>query len=424
MDYGYLLTLGCIILSTKLFGLLFQRIHLPQVVGALSAGLLLGPAVLGAVTQGIFGEQICLQPSDFLNSMAELGVIVIMFSAGMNTSINDLKNSGLPGFVVALSGVLLPLAMGAGLLIAFEPGSTMVQALFIGAILTATSVSITVETLKELGKLSTRSGNTILAAALIDDVLGLICLAVVTGMAGERVSMALIAARIGGFFVFVAVMSFLYGRFMRWSVARSKGDDLSVYPVIGFSMCLFMAWTADTVFGMADIVGAFCAGAIIAVSPKGSYIESKFGSISDLLLTPIFFANIGLKVVLPHLSAHFMLFTAAITAVAVLSKLIGCGFGARICGFTNSESLRVGLGMVCRGEVALIVANKGMAMNMINADYVGPIIILIIVCTILTPIFLKYAYGGDEHQKVAGGVSEHFSRLDAADRALDRTLGQ
>ncbi|MBQ6983233.1 MAG: cation:proton antiporter, partial [Synergistaceae bacterium] len=202
--YNYLLSLCVILMSTKIFSILSRRAQLPQVVGALMAGLFFGPAVLGALTQHFFGVQFCLMPSQLLSRMAELGVIVIMFTAGMETNIDELKESGLVGFVVALLGVVVPLGMGAGMMYIFKPGISFPSAIFIGAVLTATSVSITVEALKELGKMSTKVGNTILAAALIDDILGLICLTLVTGIAGGDTNIALVLVKIVGFFVFIA----------------------------------------------------------------------------------------------------------------------------------------------------------------------------------------------------------------------------
>ena len=198
MDYTYLADLALILLATKALSMLTGKMQLPQVVGSLVAGLLLGPAVLNII-----------QPSEILSRVAELGVIVIMFAAGMGTDIGELKKTGKPGFVIAMAGVLIPLGMGAGLMFFFNTGdltmaghSKLLQDLFMGTVLTATSVSITVETLKELGKLSTRVGNTILAAALIDDVLGLICLTVVTSLAGSDVNILWVLFKIVLFFVF------------------------------------------------------------------------------------------------------------------------------------------------------------------------------------------------------------------------------
>ena len=413
--YNWLLSLCVILLSTKIFSIISRRAQLPQVVGALMAGLFFGPAVLGALTQNYLGVQFCLMPSTLLNRLAELGVIVIMFTAGMETNVEELKASGKAGFMVALSGVIVPLAMGVGLMYIFDDKATFTSAIFVGAVLTATSVSITVETLKELGKMSTKVGNTILAAALIDDILGLICLTLITGMAGESVNITLVFVKIIGFFLFVGIAGFAYYSSMVWSDRVQAARNLRRYPVMGFAFCLFMAWAAETVFGIADIIGAFAAGMIIAMSPKGQYIASKFDTIAYLLLTPIFFANIGLEVTLPTMSYGLVIFTIALVVVSVISKLGGCGLGAKICGFDARQSYQIGLGMVCRGEVALIVAGKGMGMGLISEDYLGPIIIMIIVCTIITPIVLKTAFKGQEDEAGNTVFEEKFMLEEQAD---------
>lgn len=383
------------------------------------AGLFFGPAVLGAITNHFFGVQFCLMPSALLSRMAELGVIVIMFTAGMETNLDELKASGTVGFVVALTGVILPLGMGAGLMYLFDENATFASAVFVGAVLTATSVSITVETLKELGKMSTKVGNTILAAALIDDILGLICLTLITGIAGEEVNLVLVMVKIVCFFMFVGAAGIIYYKYMVWSDRVQAERNLRRYPVIGFAFCLFMAWAAESLFGVADIIGAFAAGMIIALSPKGQYIASKFDTIAYLLLTPVFFANIGLEVVLPSMSYELIIFTAALVAVSIISKLGGCGVGAMLCRFDKHQSYQIGLGMVCRGEVALIVAKKGMAMNLISDAYLGPIIIMIIVCTIITPIFLKRAFEGQVDVAGDSVFEEAFMMTEQADEITE-----
>ena len=381
MSYNYLFVICIILISTKLLSLLTGRLQMPQVVGSLLAGLLLGPAVFNI-----------LLPSDFLNRLAELGVIVIMFSAGTGTSLKDLKNSGKSGLLVACLGVIIPLGLGALLMGIFNPDASMLTNIFMGTILTATSVSITVETLKEMGKLSTKVGNTILAAALIDDVLGLICLTIVTSLSGADVNIGIVLLKILLFFVFVTVIGFIFNKVSTWYMNRLNNQNLHRFPIAGFALCLFFAWAAEEIFGVADIIGAFAAGLIVATTPKGTYISSKFSPLSYLLLTPIFFANIGLKVTLPQLSGKLILFTVLLVLVGVLSKLIGCGIGAKLCGFTNRQAVQTGLGMACRGEVALITANKGMSIGIMEQEYFGPVIILIVCCAVFTPILLKLAF--------------------------------
>lgn len=401
-SYRFLLDLALILLTTKIFGLITRRLQLPQVVGALLAGLVFGPGVLGI-----------LQPSDFLSSLSEIGVIVIMFSAGMTTDIRELKNAGKSGFLVALIGVLVPLGMGTALGFLFAPGESgpgaLLQHVFIGTILTATSVSITVEALKELGKLNTKVGNTILAAALIDDVLGLIVLTVVTSLAGEDVNILIVLLKILLFFVFVAVVAFVGIKGFTWYENRYK-KNLHRFPLLAFVLCLGMAYIAERVFGVADIIGAFAAGVIIANTPRGAYIDSKFQPLSYLLLTPVFFASIGLKVSLPSMTWQIGVFALLLVVTAILSKLVGCGLGAKVCGFDWKESLQVGLGMACRGEVALIVANKGAAIGLMPDEYFGPIIIMVVICSVFTPIALKLAFKKDD-QEVLPEEEQHRSSL-------------
>ncbi len=407
MSYKFLMDIALILVSTKVLGLLTKRYQMPQVVGALLAGLILGPAMLNV-----------LLATDFQAQVSELGVIVIMFTAGMGTDIQELKKTGKAGFVVALCGVLVPLAMGAGLAFFFNrgefahPGSVLLQNIFIGVILTATSVSITVETLKELGKLSTRVGNTILAAALIDDILGLIALTVVTSLAGAQVSMVVVFVKIVAFFVFVGVVGVLVSRLLGWYMTKVMHDkDLHRFPLLAFVLCLVMAFCAEEFFGVADIIGAFSAGVIIATTPKAKYIESKFSPLSYLLLTPIFFASIGIKVVLPKMDAAIVLFAVMMVLVAVVSKLIGCGLGAKLCGFTNRQCVQVGFGMACRGEVALIVANKGMAMGLMPPAFFGPVIIMVVCAAMLTPILLKLVF-----KPAKGEAPEEMEQSDLVDR--------
>lgn len=416
MNYGYLVDLALILLATKALSMLTGKLQMPQVVGALVAGLLMGPAVLGII-----------QPSDFLSQVAELGVIVIMFSAGMGTDLNELKQTGKAGFVIAMAGVLVPLAMGTGLMFVFNtgelalPGNKLLQDIFLGVVLTATSVSITVETLKELGKLSTRVGNAILAAALIDDVLGLVCLTIVTGLAGADVNILLVLAKIVLFFLFAGVLGVLVSKLLNWYETKVRNRDLRRYPILAFVLCLFMAWAAEEWFGVADIIGAFAAGLIVATTPKGAYTASKFTPLAYLLLTPVFFANLGIGVELPNMDAMILLFTIALVVVGISSKLIGCGLGAKLCGFKGRQCVQVGCGMACRGEVALIVANKGMAMNIVNPIFFGPIIILVVCCAVFTPIMLKLAFKGEnayegmEESRLAEGfqLSEQVDEVTA-----------
>ena len=419
MSYHYLLDIALILVSTKVFGLVTRRFQLPQVVGALIAGLVFGPACLG-----------WLSATDFLSQMSELGVIVIMFTAGVGTDLKELRRTGKAGMAVATCGVVIPLALGAGLMALFNrgefayDGNALLQNIFMGTILTATSVSITVETLKEIGKLSTKVGNTILAAALIDDVLGLVCLTVVTSMAGADVNVALVLVKIAAFFVFAGIVGFAAVKLFRRYDERVADRNLRRFPIAAFVLCLVMAYAAEELFGVADIIGAFAAGLVIANTPKAKYIESKFAPVSYLLLTPIFFAGIGIKVELPAMTAQLVLFAVLLAATAILSKIVGCGLGAGACGFAGRQCIQIGCGMACRGEVALIVANKGMAMGLLNPALFGPVIIMVVCCAVFTPIMLKAAFRGEE--KYAGleqsGLADAYDIAEQMDIVSEKLI--
>lgn len=285
------------------------------------------------------------------------------------------------------------------------PTSITLQNIFIGIILTATSVSITVETLKEMGRLSSKSGNAILGAALIDDILGIIALTIVTSCADKSVNIGLVMLKIVLFFVFAIVVAVAFNfAFNKWS-GRSK-KDLRRYVIIGFVFCLLMSYCAEKFFGVADITGAFVAGLALSNGPRATYLTNRFETLSYMLLSPVFFASIGLKVVIPKMSASIIIFAVVLLVIAVITKIIGCGLGAKICKFSNKDSLRIGIGMISRGEVALIVASKGEAVGLMNDKYFGPIVITVVVTTIITPILLKFVYKSKDSDKDSKGELE------------------
>ena len=395
MGYDYLLDLALILLSTKVLGLFSQRFRMPQVVGALVAGLLLGPAVLGIIEE-----------TNFLHTTASVGVIVIMFTSGMETDINELKRCGKSAFLVALAGVLLPLVGGfvvgyffndPTLLVNNTPGpqgTLFLQNIFLGIILTATSVSITVETLRELGKLRGTAGSVILAAAIIDDVLGIVALTIVTSFSDRSVHVWLVLLKIVLFFVFAVVAGLAFSRLYRWWTDKTE-ENRTQHAIVAFVFCLLLSYLAESVFGVADITGAFVAGLMLANSTtgqRGKYLADKFESISFLYLSPVFFASIGLQVELEGMNSHILLFAVVLTIVAILSKILGCGLGARLCRYSRKESLQIGVGMISRGEVALIVATKGAGLGLINSELFGPVIVVVVVTTIITPSLLKLVF--------------------------------
>ena len=388
--YHFLLDLAIILLATKVFGIFSKKIRMPQVVGALIAGVVMGPALLGVIHE-----------TDFIKKLAELGVIVLMFSAGMEIDLKEMKSSGKSGLLTAAMGVLLPLAGGflvAGL---FNGGfanmdqKTFLQNLFIGVVLTATSVSITVETLKELGHLNSKSGAIILSAALIDDVLGIVMLTVVTGMSDTSVSIWPVLLKIVLFFVFAGVVGFIFYKVFERFTGEQR--ERRRYVLVAFSFCLILAWIAEAWFGVADITGAFIAGLVLSNTKQVHFINRRFDILSYILIAPIFFASVGLTIEKVELSWSLLLLTLVLLVVAILSKVLGCGLGAKLSGCTTKESIQVGTGMVSRGEVALIVANKGMALGLMPMLFTAPLVLVVVVTTIVTPILLKLVYQGKGH---------------------------
>ncbi len=406
-SYRFLMDLALILLTTKLFGLLTKRIQMPQVVGALIAGILLGPAVFNII-----------QETEFIKQLSEVGVIVLMFCAGLETDIDELKRCGKASFIIALLGVLIPLAGGLGVAWFFNrPGmiestascSLMLQNIFIGVILTATSVSISVETLKEMGKLNTKAGNAILGAAIIDDVLGIIALTLITSMADSSVNIVVVLAKIAGFLVMVIVAGLLLHKAFKYWVQRYD-QNLRRFVIVAFVICLLMAYSAEVFFGVADITGAFFAGLMITKTTKTDYVTRRFNILSYILLSPIFFANIGIQVQLPKMSSTIIWFAVALTLVAILTKIVGCGFGAKLCGYKNKDCVRIGVGMISRGEVALIVASKGNAVGLMSPNLLGPVVIVVVLTTIVAPVFLKMAFSSG---KTSGGSGEPEARYES-----------
>lgn len=414
--YKYILFIALILLSTKVLGLVTKKMKLPQVVGALCAGVILGPAMLNLV-----------QETEFISELAEIGVIVLMFTAGLQTDIQDLKKTGKASFIIALLGVLVPLAGGFLLSEAFHTGandnlstSSTLQHIFIGVVLTATSVSITVETLKELGKLSTRAGNAILGAAIIDDVLGIIALTLVTSLADTSIKIWVVVAKIVAFFVVAILLTLGYHFiFTKWRNRDKK--DLRRHVIITFVFCLMMAWVAE-LFGVADITGSFVAGLAISQQKDVKYISNRFETMSYLLLSPVFFASIGLSMSGISMSGAMVGFTVLLLVVAIITKIIGCGIGAKVCKYSNKESIQIATGMISRGEVALIVAAKGQKVGLMGDEVFAPIIIMVVATTIITPVLLKLVFKKDTEEKVEGDVLKGVQEFEEYEKETQELL--
>lgn len=389
MSYRYLLDLALILLSTKVLSLVTKRFKLPQVVGALLAGLILGPAVFNIIEE-----------TDFIRQLAEVGVIVLLFNAGLESNLSEFKKSGKTSFIVAVMGVIIPLIGGTILAYCINHGkvenvSAFVQNIFIGSVLTATSVSITVETLRELGKVSTSVGNIIVGAAIIDDVLGMLVLTIITSLAGSSVSVIKVIVKIVGFFIFSIIVGIItYKLFNKWV---DKYDiDKRRFVIVSFVICLLLSFSAEEFFGVADITGAYIAGLVLSSNKETIYITKRFETLSYILLSPVFFASVGLNVKLPDLNGEIVIITIALIVVAILTKIIGCGLGAKLCVYNNMESIQIGSGMITRGEVTLIIASKGLALGLMSSYFLTPVILMVVFTSIFTPILLKIVFSKDK----------------------------
>ncbi len=413
--YLILLPLALILFASKSLGLISKKLGLPQVVGMLIAGLLLG------LIQYIPGQQIFTPfVNEGLSFIAKIGVVLIMFSAGIETDTKQFKKTGLASIVITILGVVLPLALGFIVAAAFNGGFVNMsreQALtnvFYGTILTATSVSITVATLKELGKLNSRAGSAIVSAAILDDIIGVILLSLIIGLKGRgtAIDVALVIGKTIGFFAVAFIGGIVIKKGFKLFEKKFNWKRSRRFPIYSFAICFFFAWLAERIFGVADITGAYLAGLILSGVRDAEYIDSKVETSNYMVFAPVFFANIGIQSKLGAISPSMIGFGFAFIAVAIIGKVVGCGLGAKMFKYTNKESLRVGIGMMARAEVVLVCAQKGIDNNMIDEGIMPFILLLIIITSIFTPLLLKLTYKGDLNDNVmlapsVGQISEN-----------------
>ena len=380
-SYTYLLVLALILLSTKLLGLATEKIHMPQVVGALVAGIILGPSGVGL-----------LESSDFLVKTAEIGVIMLMFTAGIDTDMSELKETGFKSFIIACFGVFIPLLLCGGLYFFFFlhdfNAINLLKAAFVGSVFSATSVSITVETLNEMGKLKSKTGTILLSAALIDDILGIVVLSVLTGLSSGASNPLIVLLKIALFFAFTLIVGYVIRiLFNKISEHHCHSRRIAVWAL---AFCFLMSYSAEAVFGVADITGAFFAGLILCNLAKArQFVAKKFTVAAYMVFTPVFFASVGMKTDLKTMNSEILVFALLLIIAAVLSKIIGCGIVSKLCRLTSHQSLVIGIGMVARSEVALMVAQKGINAGMIDSVILPAIILSVIASALLTPVLLK-----------------------------------
>lgn len=377
----FLLEFAGILLLARIGGIIAKYFKQPVVLGEIIAGILMGPAVFGIINN-----------TQTLSDLAQIGVVLLMFLAGIETDIREMKKSGKASTLVALGGVIVPLLLTYFICRIFNFDSS--TALFFGVISTATSVSITVQTLRELNMLKSKQGCTILGAAVIDDILGIILLTIVIALIkpSSSESILFVLAKILIYFVLAYLISkLILGLFSKYKKTIIAGDHLVILTLV---FCFVMAFIAEE-FGVASIIGSYFAGLAISQSEFKYKVSLKIQQITYLAFTPVFFTSIGLNVNLSGFS-DVALFSIVFVIVAIIGKIIGCGIMAKYSKFNLRESIQIGIGMVARGEVVLIITDIGMRVGVLNQSVSTTIILMVVATSIFTPPLLKIAFSSPQ----------------------------
>ncbi len=404
--FEVLLPLALILFLSKLLSIGCKKIGLPQVVGMLLTGIVLGFITL-IPNQPIFNST----AMEGINFIAEIGVILIMFSAGIETDLKQIKATGVSALVITLLGVLVPILFGfgvAGILPGGFGKEYLIRNIFYGVILTATSVSVTVATLKELGKLNSKIGTAIVSAAILDDILGVIVLSVVVSLnqaltsasSNLTIDILIVFGKTIGFFIFAIVLGIAF-RYIFKMLSQKYGHHRRL-PIFGIAIAFFFSYAAEEWFSIADITGAFFAGLMLSGGKDSEYIERRTDIASYMLFTPVFFAKVGLKSLssFSQIDSTFIIFGFLFIIAGILGKILGCGVGAKLTKNSWKDSYRCGLGMMCRAEVCLICANKGISAGIISASIQPFILCLILITSFVTPVLLKQSYKNEIPQEI------------------------
>lgn len=383
MEYKYLLDIGLIIVVVKIFTLITQKIKMPKVLGGLIAGIVLGPAMLNIV-----------QNSTILEALSKFGIILIMFLAGMETSIKKFIANSNKYVVIALIGVIVPLVLGS--LCSLIYVQDLKTNLFFGAVITATSVSITVETLIEMKKIKSSVGLAILGAGVVDDIIGILFLTIIMNSGNLQIStFTLVIAKVVLFFAMAILLGLLL--FKVFEKVEEKDTKTEQMPTYSIAFALILAYIAERL-GVSGIIGAYIAGLVIGNTEKGRKVRGKLDLVVHMIFSPIFFASVGLNLTTLNFSKPVWLFIILFTAVTVISKIIGNGLGAKICGYPKDKAIQIGIGMATRGEVALIIADEAKKINLINEEAFSIVIITVMLVTLITPVLLHYSFKKNEKE--------------------------
>ncbi len=397
--YQILLPLALLLCLSKIFGKIANRIGLPSVIGMLLAGILVG------LIQYIPNQDIINDTTKTgLGFLAKIGVVLILFSAGLETDLKKMKSIGGSAIFITLGGVIVPLCLGFLVATLFNGGfsslnhDTILTNLFYGTILTATSVSISVQTLKELNKLDSKVGTSIITAAIIDDILGIIILSFILALKGGNSNGAtgsfsgpwLVILKTILYFIAVAIISFLFNKLFKW--LDNKFPHHRLIPILGLSLCFLIAYVSEKFFGVADITGAYIVGLILSTNQDSQYIDRKTDVLSYMIFVPVFFGNIGISTRFDAIDGNMIIFGLCFVLAGLLGKVIGCG-GLALCFHYNlKDSLKIGIGMMARAEVALVTAQKGVEYGLVSDSIMPFIIIMIIISSLITPLCLQKLY--------------------------------
>ena len=397
---------GILLFAAKLMAELFLRLKLPIVLGELIAGMIIGPFALGAYVIGADGEPL-LHINDEIRVLGEIGAIVILFMAGLEMTPKEFLKGGKASFTVGTLGVVVPFFAGLAVFQIF--GFDALQSMLIATALTATSIAISIQVLSEFGKLKAPEARLIIGAAVVDDILAIAVLSVVTSIAGgeggveniDIMEVTITILQVLGFFAIMLVASVLIiPKIITPRLWKAKGS------VEGIATASFFGAAALAgSIGLSPIVGAFAVGMALSTTKVFEKVENYIGKIG-LIFAPLFFAIIGAQVDFRQVSWEVLMLSGIIIAVAIATKLFGCGLPAMMFLKSKAQGMRVGIGMISRGEVGLIVAGVGVSSGVLAGDVYSTIVIMVAVTTIITPIWLKIEYkkeqkrGGEDQSEV------------------------
>lgn len=376
-EFTFLLDISIVLVISLIGGYISKRLHYPPVLGQIIGGIIIGPSLLSII-----------EPSEFVSNIAQIGVIFLMFLAGIETDFNELKKNAKKSIFIAVGGIVVPFLFGMLAIFIAKDDFTMKEMIFTGTVLTATSIGLTVQTLGDVGLLKTKVGTSVLGAAVLDDILGVIILSIVLGVFGTTVtSINVLIIKIILYFVLAIYIGRIIIQFVGKNKHLLKKVSSRVMQIITISAIFAFAIITEE-FGVAVIIGAYVIGLIISMTSLKEKLEHNISTFGNSFFIPVFFVNIGLSVDLSGIG-NYLIIGLIIMIAGISSKIIGSGFMARLAGFNKNESINIGISMVPRAEVALIIATLGLNTGMIGIDIFAGIILLVVGSTIITPLLLK-----------------------------------